>query len=63
MEIIELKNGNVKLVADEGKVLQSKAMHFEEGLEEEVPDVMGEVIYLGRNDCAGNYVEIEKEEE
>lgn len=62
MRIVELKNGNVKLVAEEGRVIQSRAEHYDEELEGEVADVKGAVVYLGRNDMAENYVEIEKEE-
>lgn len=62
MQIIELKKKNIKLIADEGKTIQSKAMHFDEECGEDVPDVVGEIVYLGKNDVAENYEEIEKEE-
>lgn len=61
MDIIELKNGNVKLVADFDSIIKSKAMHFDEELNENVPDVKGSVVYLGKNDDVENYVEMEKE--
>jgi len=60
MEVIELKNKNIKLVADENKVIQSRARHFDEEAGYDVPDVLGEIIYLGKNDVAENYEEIEK---
>lgn len=63
MKVVELKNKNIKLVADRGKMIQSKAMHYDEELGQEVSDISGEVIYLGKNDRAENYEEVEKEEE
>lgn len=62
MKVVELKNKNIKLVADRGKMIQSKAMHYDEELGQEVPGISGEVIYLGKNDRAENYEEVEKEE-
>ncbi len=63
MDVIELKNGNIKLVAEEGKMIESRARHFDEETNKEVADILGEVIYLGKNDRQENYVEVEKEEE
>ena len=63
MKVVELKNKNIKLVADEGKILESKATHFDEELGQEVADISGEVIYLGKHDRAENYEEVEKGEE
>ncbi len=63
MEVVKLKNKNIMLVANEGKIIQSKATHFDEELGQEVPDISGEVIYLGKHDRAENYEEVEKEEE
>lgn len=60
MKVVELKNKNVKLVSDEGKILQSKVTHFDEELGQEVPDISGEVIYLGKHDKEENYEEVEK---
>ena len=48
MKVVELKNKNIKLVADRGKMIQSKAMHYDEELGQEVSDISGEVIYLVR---------------
>ena len=62
MRVVKLKNGNLKLVADEGKMIQSKATHIDEESGEEVADISGETIYLGKNDKQENYVEVEKEE-
>lgn len=63
MKVVELKNENVKLVADRGKILESKATHFDEELGQDVPDISGEMIYLGKHDKEENYVEVEKGEE
>lgn len=60
MKIVKLENNNIKLVADEGKVIQSKATHYDEETNQTVPDVQGTVIYLGKNDSEENYEEIEK---
>ena len=60
MKVIELKNKNVKLIAEEGCVIQSKATHVDEETNEIVPDIEGTVIYLGKNDREENYVEVEK---
>lgn len=62
MEIVELKNGNIKLVADGNKIIESKVKHYDEETEQEVADIRGETIYLGKNDKAENYEEVEKEE-
>ncbi len=61
MKVIELKKKNRKLIADEGKILQSKVMHFDEEMGQAVPDVSGEIIYLGKNDKQENYVEVDRE--
>lgn len=63
MQIIKLKNKNIKLVADEGMIIQSRAMHIDEESKEEVADISGETIYLGKNDKQENYIEVEKNEE
>ena len=63
MKIVKLKNNNVKLVAEKGKVIQSKATHIDEETNEAVPNVKGPVVYLGKNDSSENYVEIDAEEE
>ena len=63
MKIVKLENNNIKLVADEGKIIQSKATHIDEETNETVPDVQGPVIYLGKNDSEENYEEIESTEE
>lgn len=60
MKIIELKNGNLKLLADEGKIIRSLSTHYDEELEKDVPDVEGTIIYLGKNDSVENYEEIEE---
>lgn len=62
MKVEEFIKGCFRIVADEGKMIQSKATHFDEELGQEVPDISGEVIYLGKNDRQENYVEVEKEE-
>lgn len=59
MKVIELENNNIKLVADENKIIQSKATHFDEELNTEVPDVEGTIVYLGKNDKPENYIEVE----
>lgn len=63
MKVVVLKNKNVKLVADDGKIVQSKATHIDEETNDIVPDVMGFVIYLGKYDKQENYVEVEMEED
>lgn len=63
MEVVKLKNKNIMLVANEGKIIQSKATHFDEELGQEVADISGEVIYLGKHDKEENYEEVEKGEE
>ena len=60
MEVVKLKNKNIMLVANEGKIIQSKATHFDEELGQEVADISGEVIYLGKHDKEENYEEVEK---
>ena len=59
MEIIELENGNIKLLADENKIIQSKSAHYDEETGKDVPDVEGIIIYLGKNDSINNYIEVE----
>lgn len=59
----EFIEGCFRIVAEEGKIIESKARHYDEELGEEVADIVSEVIYLGKNDGADNYEEIEKEEE
>lgn len=63
MKVEEFIKGCFRIVADRGKVIQSKATHFDEELEREVADISGEVIYLGKHDKEENYVEVEKGEE
>ena len=63
MKVEEFIKGCFRIVADEGKILQSKASHFDEELGQDVADISGEVIYLGKNDKKENYEEVEKEEE
>lgn len=58
MRIEEFRKGYFRLVADEGKVIQSKARHVDEKMDERVPDIMGSVIYLGKNDVMENYEEV-----
>ena len=60
MKVEEFIKGCFRIVADEGKILQSKASHFDEELGQEVPDISGEVIYLGKHDKEENYEEVEK---
>lgn len=52
-----------KLVAEEGKIIVSKARHYDEELEKEVPDVQGKIVYLGKNDNEENYEEVEDTKE
>ena len=59
----EFIKGCFRIVADEGKILQSKATHFDEELGQDVPNISGKVIYLGKNDKEENYVEVEEGEE
>lgn len=62
MKVEEFIKGCFRIVADEGKVIVSKATHFDEELGQEVPDISSEVIYLGKNDKQENYEEVEKED-
>ena len=55
-----LKSGGIKLIAEDGYVIKSKSTHYNEELEQEVPDVEGTLIYLGKNDSIENYEEIER---
>ncbi len=59
MQVIKLENKNIKLVANKGKIIQSKAKHYDEELKQEVVDVSGKTIYLGKNDREENYEEVE----
>lgn len=61
--IIELSNGNIKLVAEEGFVIKSKETHLDEETNTEVPNVEGTIIYLGKNDSANNYIKTQVEVE
>lgn len=61
MKVEKLENGNIKLLADEGKIIISKSTHYDEELEKEVSDVESTLIYLGKNDEVENYIEIEEE--
>ena len=60
MKVVELKNGNVKLVAEVGRMIQSRARHYDEELKKDVADVQGSMIYLGKNDRVENYEEVEE---
>lgn len=62
MKVEEFIKGCFRIVADDGYIIQSKATHYEEESGQEVSDISGEVIYLGKNDRQENYVEVEKEE-
>lgn len=62
MKIEEFVKGCFRIVADDGKIIQSKATHYDEEAKQEVADIQGEVIYLGKNDSEENYEEVEKEE-
>ena len=57
----EFIEGCFRIVAEEGKIIESKARHYDEELGEEVADIVSEVIYLGKNDASENYVEVKKE--
>ena len=59
----EFQKGCFRLIADEGYIVQSKAMHYDEESGQDVPDIIGEKVYLGKNDSEDNYVAITKEEE
>ena len=61
MKVEEVKN--IKLIADEGKIIRSKKTHYDEETKKQVPDVEGKIVYLGKNDKAENYEEIEAEVE
>ena len=59
MEVEKLENGNIRLLADEGKIIQSKKTHYDEELKKDVPDIESTIIYLGKNDSEENYMEVE----
>lgn len=59
----EFQKGCFRLVADDGYIIQSKAVHHDEESGQDVPDISGEIIYLGKNDSEDNYVAVEKGEE
>lgn len=59
MKIIELENNCLELLADEGKIIQSKKTHYDEELQQDIPDVESTIIYLGKNDEVENYIEID----
>lgn len=63
MKVEEFIKGCFRIVADEGKIIRLKAMHYDEEMGQRVVDIRGEVIYLGKNDRVENYEEVEKEEE
>ena len=52
-----------KLVAEEGKIIVSKKTHYDTELKKEVPDIQGEIVFLGKGDSEENYEEIKKTEE
>ena len=56
MKIIKLKNGLLKLVADEGKIICSKNKEKHENY------IEAKKIYLGKNDSVDNYKEVEETE-
>lgn len=59
----EFIEGCFRLVADDGYMIQSKATHYDEELKQDVADISGETIYLGKNDSEENYVAVEKTNE
>ena len=59
MKVEKLENGNIRLLADEGKIIQSKKTHYGEELQKAVPNVESTIVYLGKNDSEENYVEME----
>lgn len=61
--IVELENGNIKLIAEEGFVIRSKDFYLDEEKETFVPNIEGTLIYLGINDSADNYVKAKEGEE
>ena len=60
MKVEKLETGFTELLADEGKIIQSKKTHYDEGLEKDVPNVESTIIYLGKNDEVENYIEVEE---
>ena len=50
MKVEEFIKGCFRIVADDGYIIQSKATHYEEESGQEVSDISGEVIYLGKKD-------------
>lgn len=63
MKVEEFREGCFRIVADSGKMIESKLKHYDEEMEQDVANIRGEVIYLGKNDSEENYEEVEKEEE
>lgn len=59
MKVEELKNGNIRLLASVGKMIQSKSTHYDEELQKDVPNVESTIVYLGKNDSIENYTEVE----
>ena len=59
----EFRESCFRLVANDGCIIQSKATHYDEESGQDVPDIQGEKIYLGKNDSEDNYVAVEKGEE
>ena len=59
MKVEKLENGNIRLLADEGKIIQSKKTHYDEEIKKDVPDIESTIIYLGKNDSEENYTEVE----
>lgn len=59
MKIEKLESGNIRLLADEGKIIQSKKTHYDEELQKDVPNVESTIVYLGKNDSEENYIEID----
>ena len=60
MKVEKLENGNIRLLADEGKIIQSKSTYYDEELQKDVPNVESTIIYLGKNDSVENYIEVEE---
>ena len=57
MQVTEAKI--TKLIAEDGKIIRSKATHEEDG--KIIHDVQAKIVYLGKNDSVENYEEIEEE--
>lgn len=60
--IVKLDNGNIKLVAEDGYIIQSKSMHLDKESGQDIADVSGKTIYLGKNDVVENYIKVKTED-